>query len=118
MDAHKITVPDQFFDRVVGNGILHHLDLAAAMTEIHRISKPSAKAIFQEPLGDNMLMKLYRKIAGVHTSDERPLTRVARSHPTNWLLRAASGVEDKLNNRHVLDHWNRFAVLVYETTLG
>ena len=50
----KFTVPDQFFHRVVGNGILHHLDLAAAMTEIHRISKPSAKAIFQEPLGDNL----------------------------------------------------------------
>jgi len=82
--------------------------------------------------------------AGIHTLDERPLTRndlnylteewafrtkysglvtlpvalltsiILRPYPTNWMLRAAARVEDKLNSYHVLDHWNRYAILVYE----
>ena len=75
MNAHETTFPDKFFDRVVGNGILHHLELPAAMMEINRILKPGAKAIFQEPLGENPLLRLYRSIAGIHTLDERPLRR-------------------------------------------
>lgn len=144
MNAHQTNFPDKHFDRVVGNGILHHLDLLGAMTEIDRILKPEAKALFQEPLGGNPLLRLYRSVAGIHTVDERPLTRsdlsilierwhvkanysglvtfpvslftsiVLRHHPNNWLLQGASEVEDLLNSRHVLRHWNRFAVLVYE----
>src|SRR5262249_17820703 len=141
---HETNFPDKHFDRAVGNGILHHLDLSAAMTEVDRILKPGARALFQEPLGENPLLKLYRSVAGIHTIDERPLTRldlstlserwnvktkysglvtfpvslvtslVLRHHPNNWLLRGASAIEDLLNSRHVLEHWNRFAVLVYE----
>ncbi len=37
---HDTTFPDKLFDRVVGNGILHHLELPAAMTEVDRILKP------------------------------------------------------------------------------
>jgi SAM-dependent methyltransferase len=144
MNAHETTFPDKFFDRVVGNGILHHLELPAAMMEIDRILKPGAKAIFQEPLGENPLLRLYRSIAGIHTLDERPLRRedliylngrwrirtkysglvtlpvslftsvILRPYPANWLLRAATRVEDQLNSRHILEHWNRFAVFVYE----
>lgn len=144
MNAHETTFPDRFFDRVVGNGILHHLELPAAMTEIDRILKPGAKALFQEPLGENPLLRLYRSIAGIHTLDERPLTRenlrylcgrwsiktkysglvtfpislltsiVLRPYPANWLLQVATRAEDRLNSRRILEHWNRFAVLVYE----
>lgn len=144
MDAHEMTFPDKLFDRVVGNGILHHLDLPAAMTEIDRVLKLGAKALFQEPLGDNPLMRLYRQVAGIHTLDEQPLTRndlnylkekynvgvkysglvtlpvalltsiVLRPYPNNWLLRATTHVEHHFHRLGVLDHWNRFAVLVYE----
>jgi SAM-dependent methyltransferase len=143
MDAHQTSFPDASFDRIVGNGIIHHLDLAAAMNEVDRLLKPGEKALFQEPLGENPLLRVYRKFAGIHTDDERPLTRadlqylienwnvktkytgvvtlpfclltslIARPYPSNWLLRAATRVEDQLNNQHVIDHWNRFAVLVY-----
>jgi SAM-dependent methyltransferase len=144
MDAHETTFPDNVFDRVVGIGILHHLDLPAAMAEIDRVLKPGAKALFQEPLGDNPLLKLYRRVASIHTLDEQPLTRenlnyltekwnvrveysglvtlpvslltsiVLRPYPANWLLRAATHVEHNAHRHHVLDHWNRFVVLVYE----
>lgn len=75
MNAHETAFADRFFDLVVGNGILHHLDLAAAMHEIVRILKPGGKALFQEPLGENPLLRLYRSIAKIHTPDERPLAR-------------------------------------------
>lgn len=144
MNAHETTFPDKFFDRVVGNGILHHLELPEAMREIDRILKPEAKALFQEPLGENPLLKLYRSFAGIHTPDERPLKRkdlgylseqwsiraqysglvtfpvslftsiVMRPWPANWFLQVATSIEDRLNRRRVLEHWNRFAVLVYE----
>jgi 2-polyprenyl-3-methyl-5-hydroxy-6-metoxy-1,4-benzoquinol methylase len=144
MDAHKTTFPEKFFDRIVGNGILHHLDLPAAMGEVHRLLKPGGKALFQEPLGDNPLLRLYRSIAGIHTADERPLTRndlhylvdqwgiktkysglvtlptaivtsiVLRPYPDNLFLRVAVQLEELLNRRHIFDHWNRFAVLIYE----
>jgi 2-polyprenyl-3-methyl-5-hydroxy-6-metoxy-1,4-benzoquinol methylase len=146
MNAHETNFPDKYFDRIVGNGILHHLELPAAMSEVERILKPGAKALFQEPLGESPLLRLYRSLAGIHTVDERPLTRsdlsvltdqwsvktrfsglvtfpvslftsiVLRQHPNNWLLRGASHVESLLNDRHILDHWNRFAVLVYGPT--
>jgi 2-polyprenyl-3-methyl-5-hydroxy-6-metoxy-1,4-benzoquinol methylase len=144
MNAHETTFPDEFFDRVVGNGILHHLDLAAAMAEVDRILKPDGRALFQEPLGDNPLLKFYRTIARIHTPDERPLTRgdliyltkswnmkakfsglvtlpfsvitsiILRPYPSNWVLRVASEAEGRLNDHHILEHWNRFAVLVYD----
>jgi 2-polyprenyl-3-methyl-5-hydroxy-6-metoxy-1,4-benzoquinol methylase len=144
MDAHQTMFPDKFFDLVLGNGILHHLDLPAAVREIDRVLKPGAKAIFREPLGGNPLLRIYRMIAGIHTLDERPLTRnelrylteqwgfrtkysglvtlpvalltsiILRPYPTNWMLRAAAHVEDKLNSHHVRDDWNRDAILAYE----
>lgn len=148
MNAHETAFADEFFDLVVGNGILHHLDLATAMQEVDRILKPGARAIFQEPLGENPLLRLYRSIAGIHTPDECPLTRddltyltgrwnirtrfsglvtlpvsivtsiILRRYPSNWLLQIATQAEKQLNDRHILEHWNRFAVLVYERQLA
>jgi SAM-dependent methyltransferase len=144
MDAVRMAFPDKVFDRVVGNGILHHVDLRAVMAEIDRILKPGAKALFQEPLGGNPLMRLYRFVAGIHTIDERPLTRgdiiyltkewkitakytglvtfpislltsiILRHQPTSWILQVSNHFEDWLHSRGVPEHWNRFAVLCYE----
>lgn len=143
VDAHAIALPNAFFDRVVGWGVLHHLDLPAAMLEVNGLLKPEGKALFLEPLGDNPLLRLYRLAMRSHTIDERPLTQedlaylkgqwgirtnysglltlpvalltsvILRPYPGNWLLRAATWVEDLLNDHHILDHWNRTALLVY-----
>jgi SAM-dependent methyltransferase len=120
MDAHRLTFPDNSFELVLGNGILHHLELSAAMAEVDRVLKLGAKALFQEPLGGNPLLQLYRKAAGIHTQDERPLVRkdldylrmqwsmqvrysglvtlpfavltsiFSRPYPNNWLLPVAA----------------------------
>ena len=75
MDAHALQFPDAAFDFVIGRGILHHLELAVAIPEIQRVLKPGGRAIFLEPLADNPLLRLFRKMTPkARTLDERPLT--------------------------------------------
>jgi SAM-dependent methyltransferase len=143
MDAHSLRFPDQSFDVVVGNGILHHLSIPRAVCEINRVLKPGGIALFQEPMSGNPLLMIYRKIAGFHTSDERPLTRgdiaflksqwgfvprytglitmpvalctswLLRPYPGNWFLHLSGLLEGALNSRNILNSWNRFVILVY-----
>jgi ubiquinone/menaquinone biosynthesis C-methylase UbiE len=144
MDAHLLQFADSSFDVVLGNGIIHHLDLPTAMKEVDRVLKPGGVALFQEPLGDNPLLKFYRHLARYHTEDERPLSRrelaylenewhvltkfsglftmpvailtsfLLRPFPNNWLLRLASAAEEIANRRRLLRHWNRMAVFLYQ----
>jgi ubiquinone/menaquinone biosynthesis C-methylase UbiE len=53
MDAHNLEFPDNSFDLVFGNAILHHLDLDQALDEIERVLRPAGKMVFCEPLGVN-----------------------------------------------------------------
>lgn len=67
------------FDRIFGNAILHHLDLAQAAEEIARVLKPGGVAVFCEPWGENALLRFARRYLpypGKHrTADEKPLHR-------------------------------------------
>jgi 2-polyprenyl-3-methyl-5-hydroxy-6-metoxy-1,4-benzoquinol methylase len=51
---------DESFDIVVGKAILHHLDVARARAELHRVLKPGGKAVFVEPMGMNPLLNFAR----------------------------------------------------------
>lgn len=74
MDAENMTFPDAEFDVVFGSGILHHLDLNRAFSEIARVLRPGGKAIFSEPLGHNVFLKLFRRMTPrLRTADEHPL---------------------------------------------
>lgn len=74
MDAHKLEFPDNHFDIVVGNGILHHLDLPTCLNEINRVLKPGGFALFTEPLAGNPFLKLFRLLTPqARTVDEKPL---------------------------------------------
>lgn len=74
MNAEDLEFPGQHFDCVFGSGILHHLDLPRALTEVARVLKPSGKACFFEPLGHNILIRLYRKLTPkMRSDDEHPL---------------------------------------------
>lgn len=75
MDAHNLGFKDNFFDIVVGTGILHHLDLHVALTEVERVLKTGGIAIFKEPLEANPLLRLFRILSPkARTVDEKPLS--------------------------------------------
>jgi 2-polyprenyl-3-methyl-5-hydroxy-6-metoxy-1,4-benzoquinol methylase len=51
-NGYDLGYPDAVFDSVVGSSVLHHLEIKAALREIHRVLKPAGTIWFTEP---NML---------------------------------------------------------------
>ena len=52
-DANKLPFPDESFDYVFGNSVLHHLEnFEQAIADSYRVLKPKGAAIFAEPLLD------------------------------------------------------------------
>lgn len=74
MNAEELQFENDFFDRVCGNSILHHLDLKKALNELKRVLKKDGNAVFVEPLGHNPFINLYRKLTPkLRSEDEHPL---------------------------------------------
>jgi ubiquinone/menaquinone biosynthesis C-methylase UbiE len=74
MAAEHLNYESDFFDIVVGNAILHHLDLEMSANEIWRVMKKGGKAFFMEPLGHNPILNIYRKLTPhLRSKDEQPL---------------------------------------------
>ena len=74
MAAENLTYGSEMFDLVIGNAILHHVDLELCIKEIKRVLKRGGKAYFTEPLGHNPLLNLYRKLTPrLRSPDEKPL---------------------------------------------
>jgi len=51
-DVTQLPFPDESFDAVVGNAVLHHFDLNTTLPELYRVLKPGGHFFFTEP---NML---------------------------------------------------------------
>ena len=51
-DVTQLPFPDQTFDAVVGNAVLHHFELNTTLPELYRVLKPGGHFFFTEP---NML---------------------------------------------------------------
>ena len=62
MDAEHLSFPDDTFDLIVCNGVLHHLDLQNAYPELARVLKPRGRILCLEALGYNPAINLYRKL--------------------------------------------------------
>jgi SAM-dependent methyltransferase len=76
MNAEALEFPDASFDLIIGRGIIHHLDLTRAFGEVRRVLRPGGRAIFFEPLGENFLLNLYRRVTPAARSvDEHPLMK-------------------------------------------
>lgn len=75
MDAHKLKFPDNSLSMIFGAGILHHLDLEIALSEIERVLVPGGKYFFMEPLDINPVAKFIRFLTpNARTVDECPFT--------------------------------------------
>lgn len=76
--GHDVPIAGASIDIVFGIAILHHLDLAVASQEVHRVLKPGGRAIFQEPVRDSRLLRAIRACIPHQAPDvspfERPLT--------------------------------------------
>lgn len=61
MDCELLAFGPNTFDIIVVAGVLHHLDLEKALSELARIVKKDGEVICHEGLGDNPVIDLYRK---------------------------------------------------------
>jgi 2-polyprenyl-3-methyl-5-hydroxy-6-metoxy-1,4-benzoquinol methylase len=66
MDASDLSYPDEFFDLVVGFGVLHHvIKYPGTASQLLRVMEPGAKAMFQETLGHNPFINFARRFTMV-----------------------------------------------------
>lgn len=62
MDAEQLTYADDSFDLVIGFGVLHHvIKYPLAGSQLFRVLKPHARALFHETLWDNPMINLARR---------------------------------------------------------
>ena len=70
--AEQLPYDNESFDLVYGNSALHHVDLQKAVPEIYRVLRKGGKAVFTEPLGENLALELIRRF--VPYKDKIPRT--------------------------------------------
>lgn len=61
-DAENTLLPDDSIDTVICSGVLHHMELARAFTELRRILSPGGRILAVEALDYNPAIKLYRHL--------------------------------------------------------
>jgi len=62
MDAESLTFDNDYFDIICASGVLHHLDIGNAYSELARVLKTDGELICVEPLAYNPVIQLYRKL--------------------------------------------------------
>jgi SAM-dependent methyltransferase len=59
-DCENTGLPSNSVDLVIGDGILHHLDLSHVFPELRRVMRPGGRYYGREALNYNPVIKLYR----------------------------------------------------------
>jgi len=62
MDCEQMTFADRTFDLINVNGVLHHLDLERAYSEMARVLKPTGSVLCVEALAHNPVFHAYRRL--------------------------------------------------------
>jgi 2-polyprenyl-3-methyl-5-hydroxy-6-metoxy-1,4-benzoquinol methylase len=62
MPGENLTFQEKFFDIVLGSSILHHTDIQMALKCISGVLKPNGRALFLEPMNQNIFLKVWRKL--------------------------------------------------------
>ena len=58
--GERLPFPDEYFDLVHGEAVLHHLKISMAGPEIARVLRKGGRAGFKDPFGHNLLFELAR----------------------------------------------------------
>ncbi|MGH8542275.1 MAG: class I SAM-dependent methyltransferase [Gammaproteobacteria bacterium] len=76
MACEDLQFPDNYFDLVLGSAILHHTDIERAALGISRVLKQGGRCVFIEPMNENFVLRLWRKITPWRRSQtERALSQ-------------------------------------------
>jgi ubiquinone/menaquinone biosynthesis C-methylase UbiE len=113
MDAEALRYEDEFFDLVIGFGVLHHVvKYPHASAELNRVIRPGGRAVFHESLWDNPALNLVRRftITDTEAGDAQLTERKVRE-----FCRGFSQV--RLEKRHLAYMLKRLASLP-ERNLG
>jgi 2-polyprenyl-3-methyl-5-hydroxy-6-metoxy-1,4-benzoquinol methylase len=107
MDAAALAYPNDFFDLVVGFGVLHHvIKYPQADAQLFRVLKPGGRAVFHETLWDNPLINFARRFTSEHSdAGDAHLTQ----HEIRRFCRKFRAV--RLEKRHLLYMLKRLARL-------
>lgn len=62
MDCENLEFPDNTFDLINVSGVLHHLDVKRAYSEMARVLKPTGSVLCVEALRHNPIFHAYRKL--------------------------------------------------------
>ena len=88
MDAAALSYPDDFFDLVVGFGVLHHvIKYPGADAHLFRVLRSGGRAVFHETLWDNPLINFARRFTSEHSDagdahlTEQAIRRFCRRFP-------------------------------------
>ncbi len=84
MDATALTFPNDEFEIVIGNGVLHHtIKYPGIFENLHRVMKPGTKAYFLENLADFPLWRLWWWLKGEVPEGDVPVFSkevIAKAH--------------------------------------
>jgi len=84
--------PDESYDLIFADGVLHHVEIAQAVPNLVRILKRGGRGYFIEPQKGSVLIRLYRVIAGkLRSANERPLDE----QDLNYLAQNLPGFEHR-----------------------
>ena len=101
MDGESLDFESDSFDLVCEAGVLHHLDLEKAISEISRVVKSDGRAICYETLGHNWFIHLYRRLTP-HLRTEYETQHILRVDDFRMMRKYFASIEVRFYHLTVL----------------
>jgi ubiquinone/menaquinone biosynthesis C-methylase UbiE len=106
--AYELPYPDAAFDGVIGSALLHHLgDKARFASEMKRVMKQDAVAVFQEPFGNSLALERLRTFVPVRSASADDPDQWKQQFKYKDLEAFESGFEITTQEYHLLSRLDR-----------
>jgi len=96
--VHAIPLASASVDLVFGMAVLHHVDLALAAAEVHRVLAPGGRAIFTEPVRNSKVLAAVRGLIPYRQPDISPFERPLRFEEVRTFAHRFRSFEHRLFN--------------------